>query len=140
MPVRLFALLSLLALVSAACGGGGDDKEKQAASKPCAPAPAAMTDAPKLPSGFPKPSSVTYTGQKAAGPSTIVSGYATGDIGAAFDAWKTAFDGSSFKVTHDEHEAVDAEVNFSGASTSGQVKLLQHCKDRTGVTITVRPQ
>jgi hypothetical protein len=140
MPVRLFALLSLVALATAACGGGGDDKEKQAASKPCATAPAAMTDAPTLPSGFPTPSSVTYTGQKVAGPSTVVSGYATGDIDAAFNAWKKAFDSSSFKVTHDEHEAVDAEVNFSGASTSGQVKLLQRCKDRTGVTVTVRPQ
>jgi hypothetical protein len=140
MLARLSAMLLLVPLATAACGGGGDDAEKKAAEKPCAPAPAPMTDAPKLPSGFPKPSSVTYTGQKAAGPSTIVSGYAAGDIDAAFDAWKQAFATGAFKVTHDEHEAVDAEVNFSGAGTSGQVKLLQRCKDRTSVAVTVRPQ
>ena len=33
----------------------------------------------------------------------------------------------------------DAEVNFSGAGNSGQVKLLQTCKSRTNVTITIRP-
>jgi hypothetical protein len=139
MPAKTLALLTVLALAAAACGGGGDDKEKEAASRACVPARAAMTATPKLPAGFPKPSAVTYTGQRTAGPSQIVTGYYAGDIDAAFDGWKDAFDGSSFDVTKDEHEEVDAEVNFEGSSESGQVKLLQSCKERTAVTVTVRP-
>jgi hypothetical protein len=139
MPPRTFALLALVAVAATACGGG-EEKDKQAAKQPCGPAKPALASAPRLPQGFPKPSAVTYTGQKTAGPSTVVSGHMDGDIDAAFNSWKSSFDGSSFKISHDEHEAVDAEVNFEGSSTSGQVKLLQGCKDRTSVTVTVRPK
>jgi hypothetical protein len=139
MRSKTLPLLALVALATAACGGG-DDKEKEAAKRDCAAAAAALSGTPKLPAGFPTPSAVTYTSQKAAGPSQIVSGYYAGDIDAAFDGWKSSFDGTSFDVSKDEHEEVDAEVSFEGQSTSGQVKLLQTCKDRTTVAITVRPK
>jgi len=139
MHARLAAIgLAALAGTSAACGGGG--KEKTQAARPCPPAAAATSSALNLPNGFPRPSAVTYTGQKLAGPSTIVSGYYAGDIGAALDGWKTAFGATAFDVTKSEHEEVDAEVNFQGARTGGQVKLRQTCKDRTSVTITLRPE
>jgi len=47
---------------------------------------------------------------------------------------------SGYSVTKSEHEDFDAEVNFAGGTKTGQVKLLQSCKDRTEVTITARPQ
>jgi hypothetical protein len=141
--MRTGAMLVTLALVAGglvACGGN-DDKETAAAQGACPAAPAALATAPKLPAGFPKPQGVTYTSDKADGPSEVVGGYFDGDIDKAFDAWKGSFGGGTgFDVTKSEHEAVDAEVNFAGAGSTGQVKLLQQCKDRTTVTVTVRPQ
>jgi hypothetical protein len=138
--IRSGTLLTVLVLaVATACGDKKEEGEKEAAAKACGPAPAAATAKPKLPPKFPTPSEVTYTGEKAAGPSSIVSGYWRGDVDEAFDGYKSAFDGAGYDVTKDEHEEVDAEVNFSGGSSTGQVKLLQTCKDRTTVTITIRP-
>ncbi len=57
----------------------------------------------------------------------------------AFDSYKSAFDSAGYEVTKDEEED-DAEVNFSGGSPTSQVKMIQRCKDRTGLTITIRPQ
>ena len=73
------------------------------------------------------------------GPSQIVKGYWEGDIEAAFEGYKEAFDGTDYSVTKEEREEVDAEVNFSGQGVAGQVKLLEACKDRTDVSITIRP-
>jgi hypothetical protein len=133
------ALLLLLTGTLAACGGDKDKGETGAAGQPCSTAPAALTSDPKLGPGFPSPSDVTYTEDKRAGPSHIVEGYWDGDIQAAYDGYKSSFDGSDYSITKDEKENVDAEVNFSGHGLSGQVKLLQLCKDRTDVTITTRP-
>ncbi|HEX6699760.1 MAG TPA: hypothetical protein VF101_03440 [Gaiellaceae bacterium] len=132
-------LAGVVLAFAVACGSEKEEKEKAAAGKACAAAPAAMSAEPKLPAGFPTPSEVTYTGEKAAGPSTIVEGYWNGEIDDAFDGYKSAFDDAGYDVTKDEHEEVDAEVNFSGGSSTGQVKLVQECKDRTTVSITVRP-
>jgi hypothetical protein len=131
------ALLLLLASVLVGCGGG--DKGEGAVEKPCPAAPAALASDPKLPPGFPSPSKVTYTDELEAGPSVIVKGYWDGDIDAAYEGYKDAFDGSGYSVTKDEKEAEDAEVNFAGRGVSGQVKLLEPCKDRTDVAITIRP-
>ena len=135
----VFVLLGV-GVVAAACGKS--EKDKAQAERPCGPAPAALIDTePALPSGFPTPSQVTYTASKKAGPSSIAGGYYQGDIDAAFKGYEDALKGASgYDVTHSEHEAVDAEVNFAGHGQSGQVKLLQGCKDRTRVTITSRPQ
>jgi hypothetical protein len=124
-----------LALASLAAGCGGEEEGKAA----CGPAPAAIASPPKLPDGFPTPGGVTYTSSKAAGPSTIVDGYRDGELGDAFNAYKHGFVGAGYDVTRDEEEEDDAEVNFSGAGTDGQVKLRQECKDRTTVSITIRP-
>jgi len=121
------------------CGGGGEDKDKEAAGKDCGPAPAAMSGQPTLPTGFPQPAEVTYTGQVAKGPTSVVKGYCAGDIDEAFDTYKNSFK-DPFEVEDSEHEAVDAEIEFKGSGKEGQVKLLQTCKDRTSVTLTIRPQ
>jgi hypothetical protein len=118
----------------------GSEAEREQAGKPCGAAPAAMSGTPSLPTGFPTPDGVTYTAEREAGPSRIVEGYREGDIDSAFEAYKDAFDGAGYDVTKDEHEEVDAEVNFAGGSSTGQVKLVQSCADRTSVTITARPE
>jgi hypothetical protein len=130
-----------LALGALAVGCGGEEKEKEQAGKACPAAPATLSGKPALPAGFPTPSSVTYTSSKKLGPSQVVGGYYDGDIDAAFDAYKNALDSAAgYSVTKDEHEEVDAEVNFDGHGSSGQVKLLQRCRDRASVTITARPE
>jgi hypothetical protein len=125
-----------LAVLGAACG----DEDEGNASKDCDPAPAALATAPSMPGGFPSATGVTWTGSKKDGPSTIVDGYHQGQVADGFAAWETAVKGASgWSITKDEKEDNDAEVNFAGHSTSGQVKLKQACKDRTTVTITFRP-
>jgi hypothetical protein len=106
---------------------------------PCPPAPRELAGKPSLPPGFPSPPEVTYTENLQAGPSQIVRGYWRGGIDDAFDGYKAAFEGSDFEITREEQEEVDAEVNFAGGEVSGQVRLLQTCRDRTDVSITVRP-
>jgi hypothetical protein len=137
---RVCAGLTLLAVaVALGCGGGDEDKEKQAADRACPNSPAAMSGTPSLPTGFPQPSEVTYTSQVAKGPSSIVNGYFAGDIDKAYNTYKDAFQ-DPFEVEDSEHEEVDAEIEFKGSDKEGQVKLLQTCKDRTRVTLTIRPQ
>jgi hypothetical protein len=140
-------VLALLAMgLAAACGGGGGDEGggegggEEAAGEACGPAPAKMIGVPKLPQGFPTPEGVTYTGEEDAGPSHIVDGYREGSIEDAFEGYKEAFPDAGYDVTKDEKEEDDAEVNFEGGSSTGQVKLIQECSDRTSVKITIRPE
>ena len=81
---------------------------------------------------------MTYTGEREIGPVANRQGHRDGDIGAAFDGYKESFEGTDYSITKEEREDVDAEVNFSGRGVSGQI-ILQSCKDRTDVTITIRP-
>ena len=138
---RICAALALAAVgVALGCGGGEnkDKAEEAAASRECPAAPAAMSGQPTLPTGFPQPAEVTYTGQVAKGPTSVVKGYFAGDIDEAFDTYKNAFK-DPFEVEDSEHEEVDAEIEFKGSGKEGQVKLLQTCKNRTSVTLTIRP-
>jgi hypothetical protein len=135
--LTLFPLVALLVLALAACGS---EKDKEALSKTCPTAPAAMATAPTLLGNFPDAQGITYTGVKKDGPSTIASGYLPDAIGPAHDAYVQAVKNApGYTVTHEEQDVADAEVNFTGGGNSGQVKLLQTCKDRTEVTITIRP-
>jgi hypothetical protein len=136
-----FALGTLVAAFATSCGGEeGEEAEREAAGKECGPAPAAIGGDPTLPAGFPTPSEVTYTGEKESGPSTIVDGYWDGEIDDAYEGYKSAFDDAGYDVTKDEKEEVDAEVNFAGGGSDGQVKLIQECEGRTSVSITIRPE
>jgi len=128
LPLIVCALL-------AGCGGGGGGK----VTNPCAPAPRELARQPALAPGFPSPPEVTYTVDLQAGPSQIVRGYWRGDVDEAFEGYKDAFEASDYEITKEEQEEVDAEVNFAGGSVSGQVRLLQTCRDRTDVSITIRP-
>jgi hypothetical protein len=136
--LALIPLLAVVALAVTACGD--DDKDKEGLSKPCPPAPAAMATAPTLPGNFPDAEGITYTGVKTDGPATVATGYLPDEIGPAHDAYvKAVTDAPGYSVTKEEQDEADAEVNFTGAGNSGQVKLLQTCTDRTSVVITIRP-
>jgi hypothetical protein len=131
--------LALFALAATACEPFGD-KDKENLKKACGPAPAAMSAPPKLPGGFPDAEGITYTGVREDGPATVASGYLDDTIGPAHEAYSRAIKSASgFSVTKEEQDEADAEVNFSGNGTSGQVKLVQACESRTNVTVTIRP-
>ena len=136
MSLRLSLPIIVACAMLAGCGGD----EPAAVTTACPAAPPELASPPALPEGYPSPSEVTYTHDLEAGPARIVRGYWRGDIDAAFDGYKDAFEESSFEITKEEKESVDAEVNFAGSGVSGQVKLLQTCRDRTDVSITVRPE
>lgn len=134
----LFPTLAVLALV--ACSSKEEEVGGRGTKEPCGAAPVALSTPPALPIDFPKPSAVTYTSAEQAGPSLIVGGHHTGDLGEAFDDYKASFSGqTTFEVTKDEREEDDAEVFFASASSTGQVKLEAECEGRTEVRITLRP-
>ena len=139
--LALILLVGAAAFAVAGCGGGGaKDKDKGEQAADCGQTPAAMSGTPQLPTTFPTVSGVTYTGQSKEGPTTKVSGYRDGDLDDSFDAYNEALDGKNgWSVTSKEKEEDDAEVNFSGHGTTGQVALKECDEDRTNLTITVRP-
>ena len=137
---RLCALVAFVLTISAgAACSSGDSEEKDAASAVC-PAPAAAIATSGLPAGFPAPAGVHYTATSTAGPTTVVEGFSTAELGAVFTGYKTALGQQPYSVTKSEKDAHDAEVNFAGTDTTGQVALSEPCKGRTGVKVTVRPK
>ena len=100
-----------------------------------------MATAPTLPGNFPDAEGITYTGVSKDGPATVATGYLRrrDRSRARRRTCRPSRARSGYSVTKEEQDAADAEVNFTGSGNSGQVKLLQTCKDRTQVTITIRP-
>jgi hypothetical protein len=141
--VKTLALILLLVVGAVALSGceiEAFDKDKKNLKKACPiPAPA-MKGVPSLPGNFPNAKGVIYTGVAKSGPATVASGYVPLTIGPAHELYSSTLKGASgYAITKEEQDAADAEVNFSGNGRSGQVKLLQTCKARTKVTITIRP-
>jgi hypothetical protein len=137
-PSVLLALAIVLVLGALAAGCGGDDDDDSAAAPTCPPIATELEPPPELPDGFPTPEQVTYTAWREAGPSTLVDGFFAGTLEEAFEAYKAAFDEAGYDIPNEEREQNDAEVNFEGRGTDGQVKL-RRCADRTDVSITIRP-
>ncbi|MFY9587406.1 MAG: hypothetical protein WAT66_08130 [Actinomycetota bacterium] len=115
--------------------GEGSGKEAQA----CTSTPTPIASPTALPSTFPNPVSVTYTSAETLGPTQVINGYTLTEFADAFEEYKDAMGTGGYSVTKEEKEEDDAEVNFAGNGTTGQVKLEVDCKDRTSVRVTVRP-
>jgi hypothetical protein len=135
---RILAVWMVMMAVLAACSKGEGDKG-EGDKGTCGATPTAVGQVPNLPAGFAVPKGVTITSVSKAGPSTIVEGSFEGDLDAAVQAFKHGFENANFDVTKSEQEEDDAEVNFSGANTTGQVKLSVPCEGRVGINITIRP-
>ena len=145
---KLAAVLAMGVVLVAGCSKKDDvaappattgTSTEPSAGAGCPSPSAVLAELPTLPSGFPTPGELALTGVTTAGPSLIVEGFWNGDITAAFEAWKSAFTTAGFDVTFTDKEEADAEVNFTGGGSSGQVKLETVCAGRTSVKITIRP-
>ena len=71
-----------------------------------------------------------------------MEGYYEGDVKAAHDEVKAAFERAGYVILFDELEEHDSEVSWKGQGRSGQVGLREECgdPDRTYVRISNRPQ
>lgn len=141
-----FALLCAGLLLLAGCGGGGGEKKGETESdlnKDAAAAcdGSALTEAAKLPTGWPKIDAATYTQQSAEGPTDVVEGYFEGSVKEAHDEYKKELMASGFDVLFDELEDHDSEVSWKGEGRSGQVALREECgsDEKIFVHITNRP-
>lgn len=144
MRKRVTALALVATVLLVGCGGsdegGGEPTGEgggQAASCPVAPTPLATE--PTLPDNFPIPGELTLTEEKEAGPSTILEGFWESDLDEVYAEYMDAFEPAGYEVTFNEIEENDAEVNFAGGDSTGQVKLERECEGRTHVRITIRP-
>jgi hypothetical protein len=134
---RRLALIPVLVLALAACGGS---KEKSVLTQACPAPPPAMKNVPSVPGNFPLVHGVVFTGIKQAGPSLVVSGYVNSALGGARKQLSKAIGGApGYSVTTEQHDTADDRVGFAGPAHKGQVKLVQTCKARTKVTVTLRP-
>jgi hypothetical protein len=138
--MRRVSVLALLPVCLFALSACGDEKDKEGLNRACGITEPALKSVPTLPGQFPTATGMVFTAVKTTGPTTVATGYIKRTIGPAHDAYTNAVKGASgYSITKNEQDAADAEVNFSGAGNTGQVKLLQECKSRTTVTITIRP-
>jgi len=131
-------LIAAFALAAAGCGHGVSAKEKAAAARACARPPKSAASVP-LSTGFPAPAAIVYTASKATGSSTVVTGYLPGTVAAAVADYEGAFSADDYQVTNETRHSDDAQFRFSGTNVDGSVDLLQACRARTAVTITVAP-
>ena len=137
-------LVAVLAVFLAGCGGkSAEEKAKEQAAKASAPVcdMTQVLDTTKLPSGFPKPDAVTYHQQKTEGPSLTVDATYAGNLDDAYSAYEQAVSAANYNVTHKEKEEDDAEINYAGGATTGQIALRDVCgeSDKLVVEITNRP-
>ncbi|MFL5797295.1 MAG: hypothetical protein ACJ77A_05110 [Actinomycetota bacterium] len=140
---RIMALALVAMMGLAACSHGGDAKDSEeeqgAPTAACPAASPALATTPKLPAKFPSPREATYTASSKPGPSLVVVGYFSDDLDGAFAAYKDAFQSAGYTLTKSEQDPRDAELDWSGQNTTGEVKMDWSCTGRTELTITVRP-
>jgi ABC-type phosphate transport system substrate-binding protein len=101
---------------------------------------AALSADSGLASGFPKPDGITYVKTRQDGPTTVVNAYYNGDLDAAYNAYKDAFEPAGYNVPFNEKEDKDAEVSYEkSGGTTGLVALKAECDNgHTSVRITSR--
>ncbi|MDP9342107.1 MAG: hypothetical protein M3Q23_08410 [Actinomycetota bacterium] len=139
---RTLVLVLAMGLLLGACSKKGETEtagSETSAGGGCGPVPSALATVPSVAAAFPGPSDIVVTDVSPAGPSTIVTGVVNDDLEGVYGDYKSALSTGGYTVTSSEKEEDDAEVNFSGNSTTGQVKLTVPCEGRTDVSITIRP-
>ena len=140
--MRGLVLVGALGLLLAGCGGNGDESSSELGEEAEAACTGSeLSDAPKLPAGWPDMGEVTFTEQSTQGPTEVVEGYFEGDIQAAHDDFRRELEAAGFKILFDEVEENDSEVSWEGEGRSGQVAIRNECgeSDTMYVKVTNRP-
>lgn len=138
--MRKVVAISLLPVVLLAACDLDKGKKLAAMKQPCTTSPSpALAQTPTLPPGFPTPAGVTFTSSTKTGPSTILTGYFAGTLDAVYAAYKSGFTAARYSLTKTENDGPDAEVDWSGGKTTGEVKINGDCATRTDLTLTIRP-
>jgi hypothetical protein len=134
-PALVAVVLGLVATVFGLPGARGAGVGRIKCKAP------ALTKAPKLPAGFPKPPEVTYTSAVQAGPTLIAHGYFAAGLDEALNEYKAAVSRAHYTNVKTEHDPHDAEVNYAGGGTTGQIALRDTCREAntTSIQITSRP-
>jgi hypothetical protein len=142
---KLWLVLIVLSLVGAgACGD--KDKDEDSGSSEALGTAACTATAPTgsasvaLPTGFPTESDVSFTGTTTAGPTSISTGTSTASLKTVFNRYKADLAKAPYSVTKSEKDDHDAEVNFAGPDTTGQVKLQECSGGKVAVQVTARPK
>lgn len=136
---RSVLAVCIAGLLLAACGGKARPVEGLREEVPCPTTAAPIAD-PRFPEGFPAIANVTWTASDTAGPTQIIQGYSSDSLDELFSAMTTRFSSGAYKVEKDERDPHDAEVNFTGTTNRGQVRLAEECRGRRSVVITIRPK
>lgn len=139
--MRCAMLIGLVVLGLAGCGGKEETRGELSKGAEAACTGTELSEAPRLPEGWPVMGEVTFTRQSTQGPTEIVEGYFDGDIKSAHDDFKRELDQSGFTILFDELEEDDSEVSWKGEGRSGQVALREECgeSDKIYVKVTNRP-
>jgi hypothetical protein len=138
--LRKIVVTFLLGLMLAACSDSTEsDKEGLRGLAACVSTPTPIAE-PKFPTPFPAIDDVTWTATNQAGPTLIALGHTDLSLPELFTEMKDKFGKEGFVVEKSERDPHDAEVNFAGSTTRGQVRLAEECRGRTSVSITVRPK
>ncbi|MCA1833576.1 MAG: hypothetical protein ABR548_08005 [Actinomycetota bacterium] len=135
--IIVVSMLLGLALTGCSKKEAGDNEGR--AGEPCLTQPTPIGD-PKFPTPFPEIDDVTWSQTNEAGPSRIVQGFTGDALPDLFNEMKEKFGEGGYAVDKSERDPHDAEVNFSSAKNTGQVRLAEECQGRTSVTITIRPK
>ena len=139
----MWGVLAALLALTAGCGSKKESEAAPTADAKAACNGKALSATPNLPPSWPQIESdkLTYTKQKAEGPTVVVDGYFHGDVKEAHDEWKKELQAAGYKILFDELEEHDSEVSWNGEGRSGQVALREECgsSDKTYVHITNRP-
>ena len=138
--VRGLALVGAFGLLLAGCGGDSNGGELSTVAE-AACTGSELSDAPRLPAGWPDMGEVTFTQQETQGPTEVIEGYFDGDIEAAHDDFKRELEAAGFTILFDELEEHDSEVSWRSEGRSGQVALREECgdDDKIYVKVTNRP-
>ena len=142
MPLmRGLVLVGALGLLLAGCGGSDERATPLSEEAQAACTGSELTEAPRLPPGWPDLDEVTFTQQKTQGPTEVVEGYFDGDIEAAHDDFKRELEDAGFTILFDEVEEDDSEVSWKRQGRSGQVAIRNECgdSDKMYVKVTNRP-
>jgi hypothetical protein len=134
---KLALSMIVASLVATACGS--ENASTSPGQTPCRSTPSPVA-APSFPDGFPPITGVTWSSDQVAGPSQIVQGYTGGTLEDVFGEMKEKFGGGGYSVSKSERDRHDAEVNFTSARNTGQVRLSEECRGRLTVFITIRPK